>query len=147
MSVQNHEVESAGTVFSYGSTADYTTATWTPIAEVIDGEPPMLKFKDVPTTHLTSANKAMTYQSGTVEGGDMKLKIRFSAAVYATLEGFKGVLKAYEVTFSDLGSTASTYKCNGYINEIGPKVGTIEDLVTFEITIKISGLGLFTAAT
>jgi hypothetical protein len=146
MSVQLHEVEAWGTIFSVGSTADYSTATFTALAEVVDGEPPMAKWKAVPTSHLGTALKAATFQPGSYEGGEMKLKLRFASATYTTLDALQGVLKSFKITFTDGTTTPSNLAFNGFLMELGTKVGTFEDLVTVEATFKASGKVVYTPA-
>jgi hypothetical protein len=136
-----------GTIFETGDKSDGTSSTWTPIAALQDLEPSTEECDDIDTTNMQSANKVRTFQAGLVNPGEVKLVAFYSPSAYAAAKALRGVQKDARITFNDQITTApSKLVMQGYVKGIGPKT-PLNGVDTFEITYKVSGDPVFTAAT
>lgn len=131
-----------GTVFSYSA----DDVTYTDLAELVDVKPPETTVGAAKFTHNGSPNAHHEYKPGLAEGGEPTFKLWFAKAGYATLKGFLRTTKYWKITYPDLATTASTDKFQGFISKIG-KECPMEEGISVEVSIKISGPVTFTAGT
>lgn len=135
--------------FQYGDQATAAASTtWTSIAQVLDIKPGKVEAKDIDTTVIDSPNQAETSVPGFASGGEATVKIQFAKAQQTTLFGLFRTPKGFRIMFNDAstqGGTGSTLAFDGYIKGIQNEIDS-KNLVTCDLTVKVSGLPTFTAA-
>ena len=122
-----------------GLTLTHAAATWT--AKVIDltiGARTMTAV-DSSDTGVTSGWR--TFIAGAKDAGE----ITFSTVYEKNAEPpMAGLVEAWTVTFPNTGTTAATFACDGFITSITDTV-PLDDLISSDVTIKLSGAPTFTA--
>lgn len=135
--------------FQYGDQATAATSTtWTSIAQVLDIKPGKIEAKDVDVTVIDSPNQAEQFAPGWANGGEGTIKVQFAKAQQTTLFGLFRTLRGFRVMFNDASTQngqGSTLAFDGYIKGIANEIDS-KNLVTCELTVKVSGLPVFTAA-
>ncbi len=141
------DIPGFGTKLEYGDKGDGTSTTWTAITEIHDIDPPEMEADDIDTTHMQTAGKVRTFQSGLINPGLFKAICAYSAAAYALLLAKVGVQTDMRITFNDkVVTSGSTMVLQGYPKKLGAKT-PIDGIDTFELDYKVSGAPVFTAAT
>lgn len=134
-------VESYGSLFEYGNQSTYSASTtWTSIGTIVNMDLPKITTSDIKNTALNGTTHVHTYQPGMMEPGEHKVVVQFTATQFAALQGLRRTSKGWRITFNDqVTTTPSKLGWDGYIKEIGNVIGSADDLVTTEVTIKVSG--------
>lgn len=130
-----------GTTISYATTQN---GSYTPVAEVLNIEPPGVKMGEVETTHLTSA--AQDYEP-TIPG-DMQATFSCEfdpgesshAAMHAA--ALAGTKYWWKVTYPDDGAADEIF--NGFITELKPTGFENQKVITADITIRVKGVPALT---
>lgn len=134
---------SASIEISVGTKLEYNTtgSTWVELTEVQDFNGPNLKRKSIPLPALNDT--ILAKKAGRQDSGEVTLTLGWTKTVYGILLGlFKAnTSKGYRFTFADTSTDAFT----GRIIAIGNKVKD-DDMITFDVTIDVSGDTTFTAA-
>lgn len=130
-----------GVVLSYGSAADYSSGSWTPIAQVLDVKPHQQQVDDIETTNMASPSGYKTYEPGLKEPGELSATLQYNASDHAAVLALLGVQRGWKVTFAD----TSGWKLNAYIKSFQDMVER-EKLVTTDVTMKLSGPPLWVAS-
>lgn len=126
-----------GTTFSKKGSGD----TWTEIAEIKSISGPGMKRDTVDTTTLDTTGGYRTFITGFREGGEISLSMNYTKTGYAAmLADFESdTVQSYKITLVD----GSTITCDGIVTDLPLDVP--EDLVTQDVTIKLSGQPTFVA--
>jgi hypothetical protein len=127
-----------GTTLGY---ADTSNGSPTLLGNILKITPAKGSVKDVTYTPLDSADKHAIHLPGSMEGGEVSLNLPYGKTLRNTLEGLKGVSKFWTITLPD----SATFKCEGYIAEIGEEEIAPDSLLTTALKIQISGKPTFTA--
>lgn len=125
-------------VIGYGSKVYVGTAGSDPTvlvaAEITDIKPPQLKVKNVASSHMASPGQVEQSIPGWISYGEGEYTAHYTAAEYATIKAFKGIVKAWAFKLSD----NSGQYFDGYIVDMTTPV-KLEGLV--EVTVKIQPAG------
>jgi len=141
----------------YGCDLQYSTnggSSYGSLATVESFDLPDMKATDVDVSNIEMSVPWRLFQAGLVNGGAFKMKCIWSKAAYANVcnnllgktQPVTGTNGMFKLVFSDIVSTASTLVWTGYVNELAG-AGPIDDKITADVTIKISGQPTFTAGT
>ncbi len=134
---------SYNTDIAYGDAATAAaSSTWTPFADVTEVKPPKIEAEDVDTSNLKSPGKVKTFDPGWANAGELELTIQYNKTQTATVYGLFRTPKGFKVTYAD----GSKWVYDGYIKTWQDQIEK-DGIVTQNITVKISGLPVFTAAT
>ncbi len=131
--------------FEFAMSTDGGT-TYVTVGEVEDITAPGVKVKDVDISYIQMSTPYRIFQPGLADAEEATFKLIFQHTKYATLLTNVRVMNMWKITFSDLGTAASTLVFTGYINGMKTPV-PMDDKVTVDVTIKISGKPVFTAGT
>jgi hypothetical protein len=130
------------TKLAYGDQETYAASgAFTPIAKVIDINPPNIEADDIDVSHMESPDEHKEFDPGWADGGEVELTIQYEKAKNATVYGLFRQKKGWEMEFSD----GSVWGFDGYIKGFGNEVDR-EGIITLVITIKVSGKPVFEAA-
>ena len=140
-------VKGSQVVFQYGNQATYAaSSTWTDVAEIIDITPPNVEADDIETSHMMSPNQFKQFEAGWADGGEVDLSVQFEKAKNASLYALFRQPKGFRIMFADApGPSGSKWGFDGYIKGFGNEVDR-EDIVTADITVKITGQPVFVPA-
>lgn len=135
------------TMIKYGSTNDPSSASWTPIATVLDVKPPKVKADDIETTVLDSPNEFKEWVPGYADGGEFEASIRFDKTQMAALYALFRQQISYQIQYPDgtlpPPSGGSTWGFAGYMNGVSNEVEKGK-IVTADITVKVQSKPIFT---
>ena len=135
--------------FQYGNAPTASGSTgWTPFAQVLDIKPPKIEAKDIETSVMDSPEQYEEFVAGWANAGEMTVKVQFEKTQQATIFGLFRRSLGYRVMFNDAPSPSgvgSNLACTGYIKGIADEIDR-ENLVTCEVTVKLSGKPVFTPA-
>lgn len=135
-------------ILGYGSDVGTSTTqgSFTSVGTLLEITPPNISVTEVDITHLASTSAFREFMSGLGNGGSVVFKIQFVKANMTTLYGYIRTTRWWQVTYSDLASTASTWQCQGFISSITGAM-PMDDDVTADFTIKLTGKPVYTAGT
>ncbi len=121
----------------YGAKFFYNTTT--ELANVIDISSPQIDVEDIDTSVMLSTSQYRTFIAGWKDGGEVGLTMQYAKAITNTLQSRIGTDDTFVVEFSDGGKWTVTGYIKGFTEEID-----IDGLVTSVVTVKISGVPVFT---
>jgi hypothetical protein len=132
-----------GAILSYGDDSTATTNAVT-LTEVVSVSSPQMTIGATEFTHLASDNNAREFKAGLVDSGEITFTLNYVEAMTATLYtlAVAGTTKYWKVKFSDL----SHWICAGFITALGNPSGGEDERVTLDVTVKLTGLAVFTDA-
>ena len=95
----------------------------------------------VDVTNFDSTSKWMEFIPGLLDGGEITCELLYDETVYDALDTrLVAAAEVWTITFPD----ASTFVATGFITALGkPSAGT-GDALTFNLTIKITGVPVYT---
>jgi hypothetical protein len=135
--------------FSYGDASTAAgSASWTPIARIVDITPPKLEADDIETSNMDSPNDVKEWAPGWADAGEVELTIQYDKDQASTIMGLFRIQKGYRIEYPDAPSpsgTGSRLAFDGYIKAFSDHVDR-KDIITEEITVKVIGLPTFTKA-
>lgn len=114
---------------------------FTALAKITEVVPPRTTVDRVDVTHMESPDEYLEREPGWADAGDIEVKIQFAAANAATIQGLSGVMKYWQVEFSD----GSTWTAQGFIADIGDQV-EFKGIVSTDIKICVTGKPVWAAA-
>jgi hypothetical protein len=135
-------VKAYGTVLYYGSTADYSTSTFTAIAQVKSIKPFKVTSKEIDTTVLDSADEFDETLAGLANGGEAEVQLRYDKTQTDTLYGFFRTDKGWKMVYP----SGSGWKWNGRITEFGDDEVVNGTIVLTTLKIKITGKPVHSAS-
>jgi hypothetical protein len=117
----------------------YTTIGW---VEDISAD---YSVGSVETTILASTTK--TYIPGLFDGGEVTFSVQYvtfdaTVAEFQTLIATP-VICSWQITYPD----ACTEVFSGFVTKLGPSAAGVEDIITADITVQVTGAVVFTAGT
>lgn len=120
--------------------------TYTAVAKVSDITGPSISITDVDDSYLAVANGAKLFVPGMLDGGEVSATLKFDKAEVDTLEGLFRTPYYWKVVFplASGESTPSQWAFQGHINGIGTSIPE-DDAITFTVSIKVSGLPVWTS--
>lgn len=126
-----------------------TTTNYTAISTLYDLTPNKVSITSVEITKLSST--ATESQPGTPDHGEIQATIAFLAANTTLINGFvtnKTVL-SWKLTVDDSTNVDSAQTFQGWVKEWEPLSGQAnkDEALKSKITVKITGVGTFVAAT
>ena len=138
MAIHSHKA-----VILYGA-AGAETVTF---AGVMGITPPELAITSIEVTDLDSANFAKEFMAGLVDGGEASLELRFKKAEMTAMFALVRQEKSWKIRFNDgsTGSNGSTLVFLGFLTKIGPPKAELDKDVTASVSIKATGLPVYTA--
>lgn len=131
-------VNGFGTTFSYLST---DPSTYTALAEVVAVTPPQWTRETVDVTHMGSDDAYREYIGTLFDGGEVTLTLNYLEAGMTLLQTLIG---AGTETFKITLPGSSTIVFMGIPTSVAPSEIVIDDKVTVELTIKVTGKPTFT---
>lgn len=134
----------------YGTTLSYSTNLVTPsytaLAELIDITPPKQKVKSVDFTTFSSPSDAQEFKPGLLDGGEVTLKVNYRSDSQAVVDTLVQTMVAWKtqlpITASEV-TTGGSWTFTGFLTDIGGAV-PVDDRITSDFTIKVSGVPVFT---
>jgi hypothetical protein len=120
--------------------------TFNSVGTVTQGAAPNIKVKSVQTSGLQTNPQFHTKMPGFGDGGQIKFTVVFSKAQIATLYATIRILIWVKVLYSDLGSTASQWLCQGFFVDITQPI-PLDDMVVADFTFECTGKPTYTAGT
>ncbi len=94
------------------------------------------------TSSMSSTNDYRTFLGGMIDAGEATFELVFDKADVATLHAaIEAVLETWTIVFSN----ASTWACSGGVKSSGAGSANIDDVVTWNLTLKFSGKPTFVA--
>lgn len=94
------------------------------------------------TSSMSSTNDYRTFLGGMIDAGEATFELVFDKADVATLHtAIEAANQTWTITFSN----GSTWVCPGGVKSSGGGSANIDDVVTWNLTIKFSGEPTFTA--
>jgi hypothetical protein len=139
-------------ILGFGCDLLYSTnggGAYTTFGQVVSFDLPQIDVHDVDNSNIEMANAWRTFQPGLIDGKVLKFKIIFAKANYNTILSnlrLSGANYLFKITFSDLVSTASTFVFSGYLRMLGG-AAPLDDMITCDVEIKVSGQPTFTPGT
>lgn len=128
-------------------------STYANLGTIEDFDLPSIKATIIRVSNIQQSNKWHQKRGGMIDGGDLKFKMFFLKADYATILGYVGADQIVagtntkiKITFSDLGVTASTAVFNGFVAEMAG-VAPLDDKIMCNMSVAINGIITFTAGT
>lgn len=126
--------------------ADCATSggSYVSVGKLIDFDTPDQKVKDVETSYIQMASRSKLFMPGLVDNGSPKLTVEWDPAKYSHIRALiaAGTKYFFKITMPDDvangGTTATTYAWGGYYKELSAPV-KMEDMVVFDVVIKVSG--------
>lgn len=112
------------------------------IGELRDFDGPGITGETVDITHNTSPSGYREYAPGLADGGEVTIDAVWTTAAYAALFALVRSTRAWRITLPDSG--AATIDFLGQLTGLGV-ASPMSDAITMPITIKVSGLPVFTA--
>jgi len=115
-------------------------------AEVKELSFPGIKISSSDRTNLSSPSAFREFVPGLGDAGEITLKLNWTKAQYNLfVSNVRKSLMGWKITFPLVGSeiTASTLTGNGHWTDIGGPFPE-DDIITNEVTLKVSGLPVFT---
>lgn len=137
---------------SYGTTLGLDTSgatTFVTVAEVKKITGPGVKVGSSERTNLNSPNAVKEFVSALIDAGELTFTLNFTQAEYAILLGaLRKNLMSFKITFPLLpaGLTGATVVFHGHITDLGQEIPE-DDIITNDVTVKVSDLPVFTAGT
>jgi hypothetical protein len=116
-------------------------------AEVREIGFPDMKISQSDRSNLSSPNAAREFTPGMIDPGDIKLKLNFTQTQYALfLTNLRKSAMGWQIAFPLIGSqtTAAKLAGQGAWSEVGGAIPE-DDTVTNDVTLKCTGLPVFTA--
>jgi len=137
-------------VHSYGTRllegALFTTPT-TDIAEVVDISGPNITVSAPDATHLQSDFAFREFLAGLGDGGEVTFTLNYTRAQMTTMMGLLRVMWSWQIVFPDADGIVitipSTFDFDGHITALGDSFEE-DDVVSQDVTIKVTGLPVFT---
>jgi Lambda phage tail tube protein, TTP len=136
-------------IIGYGFEFAYSTdggTTYVTFGEIEDLVPPGGKCKDVDISYVQMSAPWRLFMAGLADGEESTFKLIFTHTKYAFILTNIRVNLKFKITYSDLGTSASTTVFFGYVNGI-KNVVPLDDKVMCDVSIKVSGAPVFTAGT
>lgn len=137
-------------VHSYSTTLgiDQTGGTTYVVqAEVKEITGPGIKVSSSDRTNLSSPSAAREFAAGLIDAGELSLKLNWTKAQYALFfTGLRKNVMGLQITFPLVGAevTASKLAGNGHFTDVGLAIPE-DNIITNDVTIKWSGLPVFTS--
>lgn len=125
-----------------GVSASSTDNTFAALLEITDVSGPEIAVDDVEMTHSESPDRYKEWLPGLIDGGEVTVECNYTKENCAAVYALVGVKKYYKITLPDGGST---WKFPGYIKGFGEEE-PIDDKIQNQVTIKVGGKPVFTAA-
>jgi len=127
--------------------ASVSAGPYVTVGHCVNIDTPDYKVGDADASYVQMPNRYKIFVPKLTDPGEVKFKLIWSPAAYTHIQGLLGTYYYYfQVTFPDLGATASTLKFQGYYKELTAPM-PLEDLVVCDVTVKVSGTVTFTAGT
>jgi hypothetical protein len=107
-----------------------------------DVKPPKIEADDVDVSNMNSASQMKEHIAIWGDAGEVEFKVQFNKTQNGVVYSLFRQQKAWQVMFSD----GSYWTAEGYLKSFANEVER-EKIVTADISIKLSGLPVFTPAT
>jgi hypothetical protein len=139
-------------ILGFGCDLVYSTnggSSYTTFGQISDFQLPQIDVHDVDTSNIEMVNPWRTFQPGLIDGKVLKFKMIFAKANYNTVLNnlrLNGANYLFKIVFSDINTTASTFVFSGYLRMLGG-AAPLDDMITCDIEIKVSGQPTFTPGT
>ncbi len=128
-------------------------SSYSSLGSILDIGGPQQKTSDKDVSYMQQPDNWKRFISGLIDAGEGKVKLLWSGANFATLQAKIGVFTTsgastyWKIVWNDLISSAnSTLVCQGYIKDVSDTI-PLDDVMTFEVTLKASGPPTFAQAT
>ena len=133
--------------FQYGNMPTASGSnSWTDFSQILSIKPPAISSKDIDISVMDSPSQFEQFIPGWANGGEVEVKVQFEKSQQATIYGNFRKLLGYRIVFNDAVTTnGSNLAMDGYISKFQNEIDR-ENLVTADITVKISGKPVFTVA-
>jgi predicted secreted protein len=133
------EITGKGTIFNR-----WNGAEWVAIANVKSISGPTATRETVDTTTLDTPGGYRTFIASLRDAGDISLPMNFTVAGYTAMKSdFESdTIQKYQIVLPDTGNT--TLEIEGLVTDLPLEV-PVDDVVTCDVTIKISGEVTLTA--
>lgn len=139
----------AAPTHSYNAIISYTTvggSSYTELGGVRNISGPKAKVTSSDATKLRSTAATREKTPGFIDEGQCSMELVFDSATIVILRGFLRVIKQWKIVFNDsLGTAGTTQVFVGFITELGTEVPE-DDIITVPITLDVTGVNTFTAA-
>jgi len=96
----------------------------------------------IDVTDVSSTNEWKEFLAGLKDAGSITLTLQYEKALWTKLYAALGVMDTWTITLAD----TSTVVCSGFLTQGPGAGGELESGVDTDVTIKLSGEPVFTAA-
>jgi predicted secreted protein len=117
-----------------------TPGTYAAVANIRDLDGPGIEVEEVDSSSRSSG--WMTFRPGMKNGGEVSLDVVYDPALHTTLRATIGTTKNWKIVMPDTG--AEEWAFSGFVKQFSPSA-PLNDALTADITIKVSGEVTFTA--
>lgn len=135
---QSSAISGVGTKFRRWD-ADASVPAFDAIAEVNSITGPDATRETIDVTSLDSTGGYREFIASIRDGGTVTLSMNFTSATYAIMKADfdSNVMKSYQIAFRDTAKTAVEF--DGLVTGVPFSTITVDDKVTVDVTIKVSG--------
>ena len=128
-------ISGVGTIFRRWDT---TTGAWVNLGNITNIDGPNKSKSSIDTTALDTAGGYRTKIGGFRDPGQVVLTLNFTREAYDILnDDFElDINQNYEIVWADTDTTSEEFE--GFVSAVG-RTTTVDDVVTFNVTIDISG--------
>ncbi len=137
-----------GTHSHNATLSNWVTAAYVAFGKIKNIKRGPTKIKESDATSLGSAAATKEFLPGLVDEGGFNATLVFLKADYATLRSWIRVMQGFQIQAPDgsSGSSGSTWQFSGFLTELGEEFPE-DDLISVDVTFKISGPVTFAAGT
>ena len=137
-----------GTHSHNATLAVWVSAAYTGFGKIKNIKRGPTKVKESDATSLGSASATKEFLPGLIDEGGFNATLVFLKADYATARGWLRVMQSFQIQAADgtNSTSGSTWTFSGFLTELGEDFPE-DDLISVDVTFKISGPVTFAAGT